>query len=520
VKGEGNAIDIPHRLPLVTQASNRANSFFQDSRLVNAFAEKNKVTEEYEVQQRVGLKQAPYYSAGVEPGLGIYNWSVATPYATYPMLIQVFGPVTIIYWQGATTLIGTNFGGASGLGTGRQCRFTPVPASFTHNVDQPSEVLAGPWLVYGNGMNTWVIDMTNQWGPGPVPPISAALTQITDGNFPNPTVPGIVCLDGTVYVMDYGGQIWGSTNTLAPLAWDQTTLIRAISEPDGGVAIAKQLVYVIALKDWTTEFFYDAGNSPPGSPLSVVPGAMLNYGCFHSDSVQEIDGLLFWMTSNRTISPQILMLDNLNMHIMSDPAIERLLDGAQKTDVIYSFAFKHGGHRYYVLTDVNLNMTIVLDIDQKFWYQWTDPNGNYYPICSQGFVQTSSAISAHLFQHASNGNTYLMDGDYEFPDDAGVPFPVDIYTPNFDAGVDRRKYLAAMRINADMNEGGTLQVRFNDSDYDPGSWSNFRNIDMSLKRPIIHNCGTFRRRAYHFRKLGSTKYRLTSADLQMALGTL
>jgi hypothetical protein len=102
--------------------------------------------------------------------------------------------------------------------------------------------------------------------------------------------------------------------------------------------------------------------------------------------------------------------------------------------------------------------------------------------------------------------------------DLGILFPVDIYTPNFDAGVDRIKYLSQMRINADQTPGSLLQVRCSDNDYQ--SWDNFRTIDLSRTRPILNDEGSFYRRAYHFRHYANTAFRIRSCDLQMDIGTL
>jgi hypothetical protein len=283
-------------------------------------------------------------------------------------------------------------------------------------------------------------------------------------------------------------------------------------EPDMGVALAKQLVYCIAFKQWTTEVFYDASN-PTASPLGPVQGAKMNLGCVSQDSVQEIDGALFWAATNRSAAAQIVMLDNLKMTPISTKPIERLLGAADFTSVA-SFGIKYEGHRWYGLTLKNNNLTLVYDAAENMWSQWTDSNGNYFPISSNTF----SATQGRILQHESNGKLYLMDEGY-YLDDGGM-ITVDLYTPNFDGGTKRKKQLGMMYFVGDQQTGSVLQVRTNDHDFAADKWTNFRNVYLSEKRPLLPNNGTFIQRAHHMRHACNTPLRLKGIDLQIDLGTL
>jgi len=481
-------VELPKRLPLITQPSNRSADFTKDSRLVNCYAEKSAADGQYVIEKRYGLSPQPEYVLnGV--GKGIYNWIAAVGLGAQENLIQIAG--TTVYSNlglvdTATPIGSTVFGG----GIAGIARFQPI-ANNTK-----------PLLVFGDGStNPYYTDG------------SSGIQQVTNANFPGICVPGFAYLDGTLYVMTTSGAIYGSANLNDPTVWSPLNVIQANAYPDIAVALTKQLTYVIALKAETTQFFYDAGNAT-GSPLQTVPGALLNYGCISADTLQEIDGLLFWATSNATNSAQILMLRELQPSIVSTPAIDRQLDLASPTAIFRSFTIKHGGHRLYVLSNVTVGVTLVYDIDQRLWYQWTDYLGGYYPIVSQ----TIDNDGSHLFQHISNGNVYEMDTDNVYSSDYGNVFPVDIYTPNFDAGVNRDKYLAQMWINADQQLGSLLDVRRSVDDYQ--TWTNFRRFDLSKKRPSICDCGSFRRAAWHFRQPANTPFRIESVDLNMDLCTL
>ena len=331
-------------------------------------------------------------------------------------------------------------------------------------------------------------------------------------NFPATTVKGWAYLDGTTYVATADASIRGCAVINDTTDWtDPLNVIEAQIEPDGGVGLTKQLVYVIYLGQWSTEVFYDQAN-PTASPLGPVQGAKINYGCANIDSLQELDGVLLWIATNRSAAPQILLLENLKPQIVSTKPIERLLGDADLTQV-YSFGVKYEGHRFYVLTLIASNLTLVYDMTDKMWCQWTDSNGDYFPIVASTFKDNK-----RILQHKSNGKLYYFNSDYTTDD--GATITVDLYTPNFDGGVRRRKQITMMEFIVDQTPGSVFQVRTNDWDYQADRWTNFRLLDLNVKKPILINNGTFMRRAYHIRHQCETKLRLQAIELQLDVGTL
>lgn len=460
---------------------------------MNAYAEKDPSDGEYWIYKRLGIAPNPLFSipAGF-PG-GVYQ------YQPFGQIISVVGGNIYV----AGNIVGT-------IQTGYQCWFETVNS------------------------NPQTVVIMNQFGGVIYTPVTQAVVEITDPVYPSQTVPGWAYLDGTLYVMDLTGNIWGTHTVNNAAVWDGLNVIPASTKADQGVFLATQLTYVIAFKQWTTQIFYDAEN-PTGSPLSPVPDAQIPYGCMHANSVQKIDEILLWMTSNQTISPQIAIMENLSPKIISTPSIERVLDnilintGAPVINDrgIVSWSLKHAGHRFYGLTLTLMNITLVYDIDQGLWYLWLDSSGNYWPVANFTYTQpteNTQTTGAHLGQIIGSntagveGSIYEVDGDYEYPNDLGTLYSVDIYTPNFTGGTTRRKTLNNMYFEADQVAGSTLQARYSDNDYK--SWTNFRTIDLNRERPFLDQEGTFTRRAYHFRHRANTQFRIKASDLQMDLGTL
>jgi hypothetical protein len=506
---QAQSTKIPKRWPLVASLETRDASvpIKWGARLVNAFGEGDPKDKSYWVYKRPGLGSTPFTSPIVSNvGLGSYVYS-SNPFSS--ALLFVAGGT--LY---QTSILGFPFPHFSTTAVGAVDSTAPY---FFETVNSSPQT-----VVLGNGNAAYIYT-----------PSTVGLVKITDSNFPTFFVPGWVYLDGFLYIMDIQGNIWGTAGQNNAAVWSGTNLILASSNADAGVCLLKQLSYVIALKQWTSQVFYDAGNAT-GSPLGVVPDSQLPLGCFTGSSGQVIDNTLLWVTTNQTLSPQVVQMDNLTPHIVSTPSVERILSHTTFTvqtlnpmtpGGVITWVLKLGGHRYYGLTIIKLNITLVYDIDQKLWYVWTDVNGNYWPIASitffPAYVFSGGAFIAgsHLVQSLANSNMYPLDSSDTYPTDYGNIVPVDIYTSNIDFGIIRRKMLRTLYFDGDKTSGSVIKVRFSDNDYQ--TWSQFRDVDLSLKKPRLGPCGTFdHRRAYHIRHQRATTFRLRDMDMQLDIGTL
>lgn len=472
---QANSSEQIVRLPLLMEPANRGGTADFDARLVNCYVESNRTLQgqvsEFWLYQRPGwaVHSQPPGTAAV--GAGLFNWKND--------VYAVFGDTL---YKNGTPVTGT-LNTAGGVYRFDQC------------------MGATPKMQLGNGVAAYNYDPTN------------GLVQITDPDFPTPFNKGWAYLNGTTYVSTPAAAIQGSAIN-DPTSWDPLNKLIAQIEPDGAVALAKHLVYVICFKEWTTEAFYDAANAT-GSPLGRVEGAKANWGCLSADSVQDIDGALLWLGSTRGGNPEVLIMDGVKVQAISTKPVERLLAAADLS-VVYSWAAKLDGHRFYVLTLKNSNLTLVYDIDEGVWTQWATAGGNYLPF-------VASCLDANrnvLLQHESDGRLYVLSNTYT--SDAGTEIAVDIVTPNFDGGNRLSKQLNRMEVICDQAAGSVLQVRFNDFDYNPAHWTQWRSLDLGSPRPYMTSCGSFYRRAYHFRHTSAAVRmpRLQAVELQLSVGTV
>ena len=451
------------------------------------------------MEKRFGRAAFPFspVTSGQGLGQGIFKFPFSS--STSGLICVTNNNVYLQTSNSAFTSIGTIVTSTRALGVlAEMVRFQYVPGSSTYVI-----LSSGNNNGFGTA-GTYGIKSTVLNGN-----VVYTLTTISGNNgYPGGTVPGFALLDGTTYVMDLNSNIWGSTNLNDPTIWtDALNVIQADSEGDIPIALAKQLVYVIAFKSTSIEMFFDNGN-PTGSPLSPVPGALIKHGCLDANTIQDIDGILFWVSSDKNSAACVAMMENLQYAQISTPAVDRFLSLTEGYTVsqytFRSYSFRAAGHRFYGVTNVSSGVSLVYDIDQKLWYQWTDPYGNFYPVVSVT-TDLSNNLIAQLY---SPGIVNYIGPDYQYLNDNGVLFPMDIYTPNFDAGVDREKTLSAMH----------LFVRFSDDDYQ--SWNNFRLVNLNNKHPMLNDEGSFYRRAYHFRHYANTPFRIRAVGLEMDVGTM
>ncbi len=460
----------PVPIPLVAPIGARYSSLTVDSRLVNAFAEKGNGKEVW-VYKRPGFKsRSTALPAGTARGL--YHWQGS-----------VYSIVDDTVYKDGVALTGTV------VDSGRY--------SFTATLG------TSPVLFFHNGTAGYTVGLTG------------TLAEVTDADFPpkyTPAVPlvaGAVYLNATTYVMDAKARIYNDTAAgNDPSDWPATLdSLVAQTEPDAGVCLAKQLVYVIAMKAAYSEAFYDAANAA-GSPLAAVSGAKMNYGCKDARSVCDVGGDIYWISTTREGSVQVASISSLQIKIVSTPAIERILTEGDYTTV-YSWAVRVEGHRFYGVTLVESNITLVYDVSTEFWYQWTDPNGDYLPYAFATLDTNGKAV----FVHESTGETFNLDVA-TYGDD-GVAFPVNIYTPNLYLDGLQEKAQSRLELLGDMVENSEVEVYFSDDDY--ATWQGPWSLDMSTPRPMISDLGSFSRRAFRFVHQADTSFRVERAVLMLAV---
>lgn len=284
---------------------------------------------------------------------------------------------------------------------------TSTSPSFSPSTIFPFSIAGTPYVVYGDVSNTRIFSLTGDGlslvsalgsvnsAEGDIASVvtsesgvtfikttiaaytvtNGALAEVSDAQYPAITVRGAVYLNGRLYVMEPDGTIWNSAEDDFT-SWAGTDFINAEFEADAGVCLAKQGEYVIALGQFTTEAFYDAGNAT-GSPLDPVGSAVMLIGCAHANSVAQVETSLVWVAQQKGQGSTFhkgrfvaFMKGYGSYDRISTPDVERVLDADAFTEV-YADILTIAGHVFYVLTLVDTDITLVYDFRSQLWYQWS-----------------------------------------------------------------------------------------------------------------------------------------------------
>lgn len=512
------------RIPLAHQLSSRTNSTTKDARIVNAYVE----TEE---SKKYVIKRPGLASFTITPALGASTaqgmYAFRGTGKLYPIVNNTFYEVTT---AGASTNKGAVTSGIYSF-----VETSSMPYLFIHNNTDAYNL---------NGTTGTFTKLTDPAFPTNQTP---ALT----------LVPGAIYLDDTVYVMTTTGRIYNSsientagvtfTGSIATTvltvtaitegvlavgqlvsgagvavgtyitalgtgtggtgtytvgvsqtvaseamvinAWNALDYTSKASEPDGGVALAKHLSYLVAFGQWSTEFFYDAAN-PTGSPLARNDTAKTEIGCANAQSVVQIlsNQTVMWIGQGRETGRGVYHIIGTAPQKVSTKAIDEFLNADPLTNV-RAWSIAIAGTVFYVLTLKDSGYTFAFDLKDKVWTQWTSDNG----------AGVESFFTPEFFASLGNVSYVQLPGGLVSKvststyQDLGININYRVVTPKLDNNDNKNKFWFSVELMGDMVTG-TASIRHTNDDYQ--TWSTYRSVDLSMKRPIIYQLGQGKRKAF------------------------
>ena len=401
------------------------------------------------------------------------------------------------------------------------------------------------------------------------------VTQVTDVDYPATTCRGCAFLDGKFFVMTTTADIYQSATEDA-LTWSAVEFIGASIEPDTGVYLAKYQNYIVALKGWSTEFFYDATN-PSGSILSPVPNMVFKIGCASAASVREMAGTLVWMGKSRDgEGREIYGLKGLAPERISSAQVEKILM-ADDLASVSSWSCKIGEHHLYGLTLGTLAVSIVYDFSSGKWSFFTylatsggtktvtavsalgvvtatahgysdgdivkiagtttfdgfavatDVTTNTFTIQTTGVAFSGSGTAQKYTEgvfpiaaSASQGGIQWMQDStsgalYTLTQTAYVDpigaIAARIHTPKFSGADNEFKTMGSVVLLSDKLNTTAL-IRWSDDDY--VTYKKTRPMDMLLDRTEVRRCGQYRRRSFELLHVENTAFRVEALEIDDA----
>lgn len=400
------------------------------------------------------------------------------------------------------------------------------------------------------------------------------VTQIVDADYPPNTVRGCAFLDGRFFVMTPSGEIAQSALEDAA-TWSALEYIQSQNDPGKGVFLAKIQNYLAAFKDWSTEFFYDAGNAT-GSILAPVQNASFQIGCASAGSVQELAGTVVWMGQTRDgFGRGIFQLEGQTPKKLSTNQVDKVLNNDSLASV-FSWSANVGSHLLYGITLVATQVTLVYDFTSQLWSVFTSlaSSGSdkvVSTISSLGVVTTTTPhgysdgdivliastnsdfngwhiaidVTSTTFQIQAEGTTFTGSGTATKHTETYFPITTsvrangkqymqhatngELYELSQNSYIDAIGAIAARIRTAKIDaENASLKflgqaeligdkiastaiLRYTDDDF--VTYSSGKRIDLQANRSRVRRLGSFNRRSFEVLHVGNALLRLEAIEL-------
>lgn len=455
---------------------NTRDAGIKDQRWINCFLETVKDQdggqEKFYCKKRPGATRLLQPTAAANPAArGIYLWK-GIIYSVYGNKIYANG--SVIY-----SLISTSSG--------------------TVNFQETRPGAVTQLLSINDGINLYTISLTN------------VVTVITPGmGFPSPNTTDLVFHDGYLFVLKPDATLW-SCNFDDPTTWNPANFISAQMSNGTGVGLAHQNNYVVVFTDRQIQFFYDNANAA-GSPMNNADTAMQQIGCAAQTSLQHNESKVFFIGNGTDGQPVVYSLDGTTgLDMISTSVYNRML-AAEGSNIInvYSCLMRIKGHYFYVLTLPTSLRSLVYDIDQKTWVEWTDTSyGTIWPYIS--ITQDANTVIA---QHVTDGYIYVLsDTVYQ---DNGISFPVKAQLNKRDMETTKKKFINRVELVGDLQTfPSPVSIYYTDDDYQ--TFSSPRVFDQS-QRCFFRGAGSPRRRAWVVESTCATDIRWECLEMDVVPG--
>ncbi len=179
------------------------------------------------------------------------------------------------------------------------------------------------------------------------------------------------------------------------------------------------------------------------------------------------------------------------------------------------FGLRTKGHLFYIINLKTIGRTLVYDIDEKLWHEWSSNSAGSHAVFQCDYMADNSTGAAYLL-HSSNGTVYKLDPSIYL--DGSDSILVELVTNRYDMDTYHRKFMLSSKIVGDRYETqNDLSLQWTDNDYQ--TWSNVKTISLTDDFPAFQRMGTFRRRAFKLTHSSNNPLRLEALECEFNEGS-
>lgn len=532
------------RFPLIGSFQNRTASGDKDQRFINFYAEslKNPITENKKIYlvKRPGTNTNTTLPAAAE-GRGVITWKShkysavgSNLYKDSTSLITLTtttGHVGMIVATNDSGQILFVHDGAYGYVVYEDGTWKKVPLTLSAWVALTPYILDD--LIIPTVVNGFYYTPSSSGVSGAAQPtwpttigdtvVDGTITWRNAGYYdptamPKDALPYPVYLNGCIYLI--AKRTDGSNSDAIyncdvdnPLSWGTSNFINAESFPDELNVLGRQSNMIVALGENSCEFFY--AGSDVDSPLLPNESLEQEVGCVAPNTLAQQEKFCIFVGNSDTGAWAVWVIDGFTPTKISDEYIEKII---QAEDVAIADATgwvtRTNGHIFYVLQLYGQDRTLVYDLEERMWHEWSSNNGLDQHVGFNGVYGTEDGTGNTLILGLDDGVIYSLSP--EIYQDNGVSILADAITTKYDFESMNRKFMHNLNVVGDQITGDTVKIRWTDDDY--RTWSNWKTLSLTT-RSFFTQLGKFRRRAFELLYTGNNPYRVEALEVEVSLGT-
>ncbi len=211
-----------------------------------------------------------------------------------------------------------------------------------------------------------------------------------------------------------------------------------------GIISFKTMLFVFG-KDKTT-IFHDTNGFP--FPFTPDTTRAFQYGASSAASIAVGMNLFCWVGVTKFSTPVVLASSGGNPMVISNDAIDSVLDDLTKVQNNKGFIYQLDGHIFYQINFLSDNISLLYDFNTKKWYRVSDKNLNGHPVQGAVIYEEENRLLAIT---STDGN--IHDFNLKIYTNDGAIIPRIVGTKNY--SLDERPIICS-EIDIQM-EQGTVQ---------------------------------------------------------------
>lgn len=390
---------------------------------------------------------------------------------------------------------------------------TGVSTTLTNVFATSSGTVGFCEFLYDNG--TVVVCATDGTATSGLVTIDASNTVVTCADADLPThLPNPIYLDGYLFLAKTNSADIYNSGLNDPMSWTAGTLVQTEMEADYVLKLAKLNNYLVVFGSETIEYFWDAANAAPSSPMqrNDTPIKMNRY----LGGLAQYGNSLFYIGQDAAGQPDIFMLKDFKIENIGSATISKYLDSAN--DGISNWngnIIATTGHVFYVIT-AGASKTFVYDIENSLWTRWAFKQNTTFDILTTTIATSSINTKTYFALFGNDSTIYKFNKDvYQ---DAGNMFDCIIVTEGNDFGTMNRKTMSRLSIIGDRPTG-TAYMNVSWSDNDQQSYNTPVAVNLNQDLPSVRQLGVFRQRIFKFTFTENAPMRIQSVEVNINKGS-